>query len=109
MIRETTSKQSFQKKLTYRSSLSSAEWIEESPTVGRRTLLPLDDFGTVTFTNATTLESGKQRTIAQVGGQPITMYSSTVQGRRGRFGQPGVRSGQAGQSLAQPSALGADG
>ncbi len=71
--------------------------------------MPLDDFGTVTFTNATALENGKQSTIAQAGGQPITMFSSTVQGRRGRFGQPGAQGGQAGQPLAQPSALGADG
>jgi len=105
-IHDSTSGQSFQKKLTYRSSRSSAEWIEESPSVGGRTLIPLDNFGTVTFTNATTVENGKQSTIAQACGQPITMYSSTGQGRRGRFGQPG---GQAGQPLAQPSALGADG
>jgi hypothetical protein len=105
LIKDTTSGQSFQKKLSYNSSLSSAEWIEESPTIGRRTLLPLDNFGTVTFTNATTVENGKPRTIAQAGGKPVTMYSSTTQGRRGR-GQPG---GQAGQPLAQPSALGADG
>jgi hypothetical protein len=105
-IHDSTSGQSFQKKLTYRSSRSSAEWIEESPSVGGRTLIPLDNFGTVTFTNATAVENGKQSTIAQAGGQPINMYSSPGQGRRGRFGQPG---GQAGQPLAQPSALGADG
>lgn len=106
VIRDATTGQSFQKKLTYNSSLSSAEWIEESPTVGRRTLLPLDNFGTLNFTNATTLENGKQRTISQAGGHPITMYSSMVQGQRGRFGQPGARNGQ---PLAQPSTLGADG
>ena len=109
VIRDSTSGQSFQKQLTYNSSLSSAEWIEESPTVGRRTLLPLDDFGTVSFTNATTVENGKQRTIAQVSGQPVSMSGSTAQGRRGRFGQPGTQSGQAGQPLAQPSSIGADG
>jgi hypothetical protein len=66
-------------------------------------LLPLDDFGTVTFTNATTTENGKQHTIAQANGQPVSMYGSAGQGRRGR------PSGQAGQPLAQPSALGSDG
>jgi hypothetical protein len=106
VIRDTTSGQSFQKSLTYQSSLSSAEWIEESPTAGRRTLVPLDDFGTVTFTNATTVENGEKRSITQAGGQPVSMYSSPAQGRRGRGGRP---SGQAGQPLAQPSALGADG
>ncbi|HJZ49704.1 MAG TPA: G1 family glutamic endopeptidase [Roseiflexaceae bacterium] len=90
-IRNTTTGQSYEKSVTYQSSRSSAEWIEESPAVGRRTLLPLDNFGTVRFTGATTVEEGQQRTIAQAGGQAITMSSRT------------------GQSLAQPSALGSDG
>jgi lipoprotein-anchoring transpeptidase ErfK/SrfK len=91
VIRDTTSGQSWQNNLTYQSSLSSAEWIEESPSVGRRTMLPLDNFGTVTFTGATTVENGQQRTTAQAGGQPIIMTNT------------------AGQALAQPSALGANG
>jgi hypothetical protein len=104
-IHDTTSGQTFQKNLSYQSSLSSAEWIEESPSAGGRTLIPLDNFGSVTFTNASTLEDGKQHTIQEAGGQPITMYSSPG-GRRGRFGGGG---GQGGQPLAQPSALGSDG
>jgi hypothetical protein len=87
-IRNTTTGQSYEKIVTYQSSRSSAEWIEESPVAGRRTLLPLDNFGTVKFTGATTVEDGQQRTIAQAGGQAITMSSRTE------------------QPLAQPSALG---
>jgi hypothetical protein len=90
-IRNATTGQSYEKSVTYQSSRSSAEWIEESPVAGRRTLLPLDNFGTVRFTGATTLEEGQQRTIAQAGGQAITMSDRT------------------GQPLAQPSALGSDG
>jgi len=105
-IRNATSGQSFQKNLAYQSSLSSAEWVEETPTVGRRTLLPLDDFGTITFTNATTTENGQQHTIAQAGGQPITMYNSSILSRLGRL--TGLGS-QADQVIAQPSALGTDG
>jgi peptidase A4-like protein len=90
-IRNTTTGQSYEKTVTYQSSRSSAEWIEESPAVGRRALLPLDNFGTVRFTGATTVEAGQQRTIAQASGRAITM------------------SNRAGQPLAQPSALGSDG
>lgn len=90
-IRDGTTGQSYQASGAYASSRSSAEWIEESPTVGRRSLLPLDDFGAVTFTGATTVEDGQQRSIAQAGGQPITMTDA------------------AGQTLARPSALAAGG
>ena len=44
-----------------------------------------------TFTGASTVEDGQQRTIAQAGGRSITMLNT------------------AGQPLAQPSALGTDG
>ncbi len=91
LIHDATSNQSYQRTVTYQSSRSSAEWIEESPVAGRRLLLPLDNFGTVTFTNATTVENGKQLTISQAGGQPITLEAS-----------PGV-------ALAQPSALAGNG
>ncbi|HLI52026.1 MAG TPA: G1 family glutamic endopeptidase, partial [Thermomicrobiaceae bacterium] len=70
---------------------SSAEWIEEAPTTGQRLLLPLDNFGTVKFTGATTVEKGKSRTIAQAGGKSVTMYGPTD------------------QPLAKPSALGSNG
>lgn len=91
LIRNTTTGQTYQQNVTYSSSRSSAEWIEESPAVGRRLLLPLDNFGKVTFTNATTVENGQQRSIAQAGGQAITMYNAAE------------------QPLAQPSALSANG
>jgi hypothetical protein len=90
-IGNTTTGQSCERSVTYQSSRSSAEWIEESPAVARRALLPLDDFGTIRFTGATAVEEGQQRTIAQTGGQAITMSNRT------------------GQPLAQPSALGSDG
>jgi len=91
LIRDATTGQSYQKNVTYSSSRSSAEWVEESPVAGRRLLLPLDNFGTVTFTSATTVEDGQQRTIAQAGGQSITMLNTAE------------------QPLAQPSALGTGG
>jgi len=90
-IRDTTTGQSYEKTVTYQSSTSSAEWIEESPAVGRRALLPLDNFGTVRFTKAAAVQNGQQVTIAEAHAQAITM------------------SGRTGQPLAQPSALGSDG
>jgi hypothetical protein len=90
-IRNTTTGRSYQKSVTYASSRSSAEWVEEAPALGQRTLIPLDNFGTVTFTNATAVEDGQQHSIAQADGQAITMSSRT------------------GQPAAQPSALGDDG
>lgn len=90
-IRDATNSQSWEKTVTYQSSMSSAEWIEEAPSTGRLRLLPLDEFGSITFANGTTVENGQTRTIGQAGGQPITMG----------FG--------VGQVLAQPSALGSDG
>jgi hypothetical protein len=50
-----TTGQRYETTVGYRSSLSSAEWIEEAPAGGRRTL-PLDDFGTVQFRNTTTVD-----------------------------------------------------
>jgi hypothetical protein len=90
VIQDQTTGGSYQKDVSYASSSSSAEWIEEAPSVGRRQMLPLDNFGTVSFTNATAVQDGQTRTIAQAGGQPISMAM-----RR--------------QVLAQPSALGPDG
>ncbi|MGD9895325.1 MAG: G1 family glutamic endopeptidase [Dehalococcoidia bacterium] len=69
--------------------MSSAEWVEEAPTAGRREET-LDQFGSVQFQNATTVMDGKQVSIAQEDAEPITMVSST------------------GQPIATPSALGGD-
>jgi hypothetical protein len=90
-FKNNTSGQSYQVTEHYQSSLSSAEWIEESPSTMRGRLLPLDNFGQVDFSNATATKDGQQVSIADAGGQAITMIT--------RGGQP----------LVQPSALGTDG
>ncbi len=86
-INDTTNGQSWSNSVTYRSSLSSAEWIEEAPATERSVILPLDNFGSVTFTSGTTTENGQTRSIAQAGATPITMHNG------------------AGQALAQTSKL----
>ncbi len=89
-LKNTTNGQSFQQTVTYDSSASSAEWIEEAPT-SFHGIVPLDGFGSVQFSAAAAVKNGQSMNAAQAGGQPITMIN--------RSGQP----------LATPSALGTDG
>jgi hypothetical protein len=75
----------------YSSSLSSAEWIEEAPSAARGRQLPLDNFGTIAFSQGSAVKDGKTVNIADAGAKPITMVAR------------GTR------QTAQPSALGDDG
>jgi hypothetical protein len=86
-----TSGQSYQLTIQYASKRSSAEWVVEAPTARRGRLVPLDAFGSVSFSQASTVKDGETATIAQAGGHPITMI------------------GQRRQALARPSSLDADG
>jgi hypothetical protein len=86
-----TSGKSYQVTVHYKSSLSSAEWVVEAPSARRGRLLPLDTFGTITFTHASAVKDGQMVTIAQAGGRAITMISHI------------------GQALATPSGLRDDG
>jgi len=88
-LKDDTTGQTYQTTAQYQSALSSAEWIEEAPS-GPGGELPLDNFGTVQFSGASAVKNGQTVTIAQANGQPITLASR-------------------GQTLASPSALGADG
>ena len=87
----TTTGQTFQVNENYTSSMSSAEWIEEAPSAARGRQLPLDNFGSINFSQGSTVKNGQTVSIADAGAQPITMMA------RGT-----------GQS-AHPSSLGADG
>lgn len=89
-LKDNTTGQSYQTTVRYRSSLSSAEWIEEAPSAGRR-IVPLDNFGSVQFSSGSTVKDGKSVTIAQAGAQPVTMADP------------------AGNALASPSALTSNG
>ena len=74
----------------YTSSNSSAEWVQEAPSAGRGTI-PLDDFGTLQFTDASAVKDGATQDLKGLGAQAITMIN-------------GLR-----EPLASPSVLGADG
>jgi hypothetical protein len=82
--------QRYDETVPYASSRSSAEWVQEAPSAGRGTV-PVDDFGTVTFTNGSTVKDGKTIGLARAGARPITMI------------------GADGQPLAVPSTIGSDG
>jgi hypothetical protein len=89
-LKNNTTGKTYQTTVQYRSSHSSAEWVEEAPSSGR-SLIPLDSFGMVTFTNASTVRDGKTVNLVNAGAQAITM------------------GGRGGQLLAVPSKLGSDG
>ena len=78
--------------LPYDSSHSSADWVEEAPLAqssrGSR-LLPLDAFGSVTFTNAYAIQDGNRVTPSEAGAYPLAMAQGRV-------------------ALATPSALSGD-
>lgn len=89
-LEDLTTGKSYATTVAYRSTFSSAGWIEEAPS-GGRSVLPLSDFGTVGLKDAWAIKDGKRVSIAAAGGRPITMINA------------------AGQALAEPSGLGPDG
>lgn len=89
-LKNNTTGKSYNQTVQYNSSLSSAEWIEEAPSGGRQ-VLPLVNFGSVNFTNASAVVNGKTETIAQAGGRPVSMI------------------GPYGQVVAAPSSLSSNG
>jgi Peptidase A4 family len=89
-FKDTTNRQTYTATAIYLSSFSSAEWIEEAPSIGRK-ILSLDNFGTVDFSGGSTIEHGNRVTIAQSTIQPLIMVNSS------------------GQALATPSSLSSDG
>jgi peptidase A4-like protein len=84
---DNTTGQRVQQTASYASSHSSAEWVVEAPTDGQ-SVLPLDNFGTVGFSNGSAILNGQSVSIAEAGAQPITLISARA------------------QALAVPSALG---
>ena len=90
-FRNNTNNQSYSTTVNYNSSLSSAEWIEEMPVTVNGRLVPLDNFGTVQFTNGFTVKNNTQVNISQSGAKILTMINTI------------------GQALATPSSLNIDG
>lgn len=68
-----TTGQTFTTSVDYTSSYSSAEWIQEDPHYLGDSLVLLDDFGTVKFSNALTTVDGRNVSVVTSGASPITM------------------------------------
>jgi ketosteroid isomerase-like protein len=85
-----TSGQTLERTVTYSSSLSSAEGIQEAP-YARRRILPITQFGTLPFSKASAVRDGQSMTIGDLGARAITLVDN------------------AGKHLAVPSPLGLDG
>jgi hypothetical protein len=87
-----TTGETYDQLVSYSSSHSSAEWVQEAPSTGRSAVLPLDHFGELDFSDASAVTSdGSTLTIADSGARAITMIDDT------------------GVALAVPTALGDDG
>ncbi len=89
-LNDITTGQDYQTNVTYTSSLSSAEWIEEMPVQGRF-FIPLDNFGSMQFSGMATVKDGTELTPAQASAVSMAMVNNLD------------------QVVAQPSALGSDG
>jgi hypothetical protein len=89
-ITNNTTGQNYQTNVTYTSSHSSAEWIQEAPT-GSRGILPLDNFGSVAFSGSTSTTDGQPVDLAEAHAFPVTMVNANN------------------QALAVPSSVGSDG
>jgi hypothetical protein len=89
-FKNNTSGQTYQTTVHYTSSQSSVEWIEEAPASGNA-IVPLDNFGSVSFSGATATANGQTVDVSQAGAKPITMVNAN------------------GQALAVPSNIASDG
>jgi hypothetical protein len=78
-IIDTTDGQSFSITVSYASSLSSAEWIEEDPSYSARHQIPFDNFQAAYFTSASTTENGATVNLSGSTAQPIIMVDGSGQ------------------------------
>lgn len=83
--------ETFSLTVSYASSESSAEWIEEDPSYANGSLVPFATFGSVSFSGGATTVGGSSFTIAGANSSPITLVTSS------------------GKAIAVPSKLTADG
>jgi hypothetical protein len=89
-FRDNTTGGQYATQIAYASSLSSAEWIEEAPS-DQDGIMPLDQFGAVSFSSAYAVLNGSQVNILNSGATPLSMAN------------------HANQVVAAPSVLNSDG
>jgi hypothetical protein len=78
-ITDVTNGQSFSDTVSYTSSNSSAEWIEEDPSYSTSHQIPFDDYGTVDFAEDSAKASGAVLNLSGADAQPITMVNHANQ------------------------------
>jgi hypothetical protein len=78
-LTDTTNGETFTDNVTYTSSLSSAEWIEEDPSYSNNRLIPFDNYGSVSFSRGATMENGSDVTMSASVAQEITMVNASNQ------------------------------
>jgi len=76
-LKDNTDNETFSQNVTYASTNSSAEWIEEEPSYASRQLIPLDNFSTASFTNCLTTAGGNSENLNASSSQPITLVTSS--------------------------------
>jgi hypothetical protein len=87
-FKNTTTGKTYELEIPFTSSNSSAEWIQEMPSLGQAgNFIPLSDFGTVHFTGGTTTDDGQTLSIAESVAEPLSMIT------------------RSGSSLAEPTIL----
>ena len=90
VMENNTTSAAYEKTLRYASSRSSAEWVQEAPSTSRG-IVPLSDFGSVRFIAGSAVRDGRTLGLSALGATPVAMVN------------------RAGQAIALPSTLGADG
>jgi len=75
VLRNNSTGQEFSKQVSYQSSLSSAEWIEEMPSGADANLLPLDNFGAVNFSGCYVWKNGVKLSAGAAGSRPVVLVS----------------------------------
>jgi hypothetical protein len=90
-ITDVSTGQNFITTLSYTSSYSTAEWIEEDPSYASGGLVPFDNFSPAKFFSGKTTRNGLPLTISAANGLPITLVD------------------QSGNPLARPTTLSTDG
>jgi hypothetical protein len=78
-IKNTTTNQIFSTTVNYASSNSSAEWIEEDPSTNSLNMLPLDNFGTITFNSVDTTDNGQKMNLITSKAEPSVIVNNLGQ------------------------------
>lgn len=79
VIHNNTTGKQYEKTVAYRSSKSSAEWVEERVSSLDGSFYPLDNFSAVNFTNALAMKDGQLLQLSQLDAKPLTMVSGSGQ------------------------------